>query len=284
MTSNSTRIWKSKAALGLMLSLGSIVMAAPAWAGRISNPVAVFAGLDKITGRITTFDVYMNETVQFGALQVTPKVCYSRDATEAQKVDGFVEVEEITLDRKIRRIFTGWMFADSPGLNAVEHPIYDVWLTGCKVKSDVPRPADLKLPDPTPQPDPAAPKPSADAASQPNGQTTPPDTSVIGTNGKAGDTGQQLPGDGMAPDGTVVQDPNNPPPVTDGTQPLNGAPADAGNPAGQVNPPGVEPDGAPAQPDIAPAQQNPVPVQPNAVPVKPLPKIKGVVPKSPGLF
>lgn len=113
----------------------------PASAARIENRVAVFSGIDKITGRITSFDVYLNETVQFGALQVTPKVCYSRDDTEAQKIDAFIEVDEITLDRKIKRIFTGWMFADSPGLNAVEHPIYDVWLTGCKQESDVPAPA-----------------------------------------------------------------------------------------------------------------------------------------------
>lgn len=111
-------------------------------AARIENPVAVFSGIDKITGRITNFDVYIGETVQFGALQVTPKVCYSRDDTEAQKVTTFVEVDEITLDRKIRRIFTGWMFADSPGLNAVEHPVYDVWLIECKAKSDVPPPED----------------------------------------------------------------------------------------------------------------------------------------------
>jgi hypothetical protein len=123
-----------------LVAMVVICLSGEAQAARISNAVAVFAGLDKITGRVTTFDVYLNETVQFGALQVTPKVCYSRDDTEAQKVDGFVEVDEITLDRKIRRIFTGWMFADSPGLNAVEHPIYDVWLTGCKQKSDVPPP------------------------------------------------------------------------------------------------------------------------------------------------
>ncbi|MGU3398652.1 DUF2155 domain-containing protein [Brucellaceae bacterium D45D] len=109
-------------------------------AERISNPVAEFSGLDKITGRITTFDIYINETVQFGALQVTPKVCYSRTEDEAPRTDSFVEVEEITLDRKIRRIFTGWMFADSPGLNAVEHPIYDVWLKDCKQASKVPAP------------------------------------------------------------------------------------------------------------------------------------------------
>ncbi len=110
-------------------------------ASNIKNAVAEFSGLDKITGRIITFDVYINETVQFGALQVTPRVCYSRPASETPRTAGFVEVDEITLDRKIRRIFTGWMFADSPGLNAVEHAVYDVWLKSCKDKSDVPPPA-----------------------------------------------------------------------------------------------------------------------------------------------
>ncbi|MGO4564931.1 DUF2155 domain-containing protein [Rhizobium sp. 2YAF20] len=136
-----TRSASLRATTGLMLVIGvGAFSALPAEAARIANPVAVFSGLDKITGRITTFDVYLNETVQFGALQVTPKACYSRDDTEQQKVDGFVEVDEITLDRRIRRIFTGWMFAASPGLNAVEHPIYDVWLKECKQKSDVPPP------------------------------------------------------------------------------------------------------------------------------------------------
>ncbi len=110
-------------------------------AERLTNPVAVFSGIDKITGRITTFDVYVDETVQFGALQVTPRVCYTRDETEAPKTTTFVEVDEITLDRKIRRIFSGWMFADSPGLNAVDHAVYDVWLDGCKQTSDIPPPS-----------------------------------------------------------------------------------------------------------------------------------------------
>ncbi|ABC90657.1 hypothetical conserved protein [Rhizobium etli CFN 42] len=131
---------------GSLLALAALLPPVAAHAARIDNPVAVFSGLDKITGRITTFDVYVNETVQFGALQVTPKACYSRDQAEAQKIDGFVEVDEITLDRKIRRIFTGWMFADSPGLNAVEHPIYDVWLKDCKATSDVPAPDSAKAP------------------------------------------------------------------------------------------------------------------------------------------
>lgn len=138
---------KGSAALAVTAAL-----AAPAYAERISNPVAEFNGLDKITGRITSFDVYIGETVQFGALQVTPRVCYTRDEEESQRIDSFVEVEEITLDRKIRRIFTGWMFASSPGLNAVEHPIYDVWLKGCKATSDVPPPPGAKPAEPAPVP------------------------------------------------------------------------------------------------------------------------------------
>ncbi len=99
---------------------------------RIANPHAVFSGLDKITGRIISFDVNINETVQFGALQVTPRVCYSRPPTETPNTDSYIEVDEVTLQGEIKRIFEGWMFAASPGLHAVEHPVYDVWLTDCK--------------------------------------------------------------------------------------------------------------------------------------------------------
>ncbi len=99
---------------------------------KIPNATAVFSGLDKITGRIYPFEVSVKETVQFGALRVTPQACYTRPPTEPQNTTGFVEVDEITLEGKIRRLFTGWMFAASPGLNAVEHPIYDVWLVDCK--------------------------------------------------------------------------------------------------------------------------------------------------------
>jgi hypothetical protein len=107
---------------------------------RVANPVAVFSGLDKITGRITSFDVYIDETVQFGSLQVTPRACFTRPPTDVPRTDAFVQVDEIGLDRKVRRIFSGWMFADSPGLHAVDNPVYDVWLTDCKMKSNVPPP------------------------------------------------------------------------------------------------------------------------------------------------
>jgi hypothetical protein len=110
---------------------GDEVVTAPP-AQKIVNKQAVFSGLDKITGRIIKFDVDMSETVQFGALRVKPQACYTRPATEAANTDAFVEVDEITLQGEVKRIFSGWMFAASPGLSGVEHPIYDVWLTDCK--------------------------------------------------------------------------------------------------------------------------------------------------------
>jgi hypothetical protein len=101
-------------------------------ADKIAHPTAVFEGLDKITGRIISFEVVIDETVQFGALQITPRVCYSRPPTEAPQTDVFAEVDEIDEKKALKRIFTGWMFADSPGLHAIEHPIFDIWLTACK--------------------------------------------------------------------------------------------------------------------------------------------------------
>jgi hypothetical protein len=118
-------------------------------AQKIINKKAVFSGLDKITGRIIHFDEDVGETVQFGALRVKTDACYTRPATEAANTDAFVEVDEITLQGEVKRIFSGWMFAASPGLHGVEHPIYDVWLTDCKdpettvvnAQPDQPKPA-----------------------------------------------------------------------------------------------------------------------------------------------
>ena len=128
------------------IGVAALMLPASVHAEKIKNPVAVFAGLDKITGRIISFDVYIGETVQFGALQVVPRVCYSRPPTEPPQTTAFVEADEITLNNEVRRIFTGWMFASSPGLHAIEHPVYDVWLTDCKQNSSVPPPANYSGP------------------------------------------------------------------------------------------------------------------------------------------
>lgn len=124
----------------LVVATGFVAGALPAYGQLISNPVAVFNGLDKITGRITVFDVYIDEIVQFGSLQLTPKVCYSRPTSQAQSVTAFVQVDEVSLRATVERVFSGWMFADSPALNAVDNAVYDVWLVDCRQTSDVPPP------------------------------------------------------------------------------------------------------------------------------------------------
>ena len=124
-------------------------------AQKIINKKASFSGLDKITGRIINFDEDIGETVQFGALRVKTDACYTRPATEAANTDAFVEVDEITLQGEVKRIFSGWMFAASPGLHGVEHPIYDIWLTDCKgpettVVTAAPDPPKTAAPPPPP--------------------------------------------------------------------------------------------------------------------------------------
>jgi hypothetical protein len=117
------------AALGMMLGLMAAVTSAEAQ--RIENQTAVFAALDKVTARISPLNATLNNIEMFGALKVTARACYSRASTEAPKTSAFVEIDEVLLDGSTRRIFSGWMFAESPGLNALEHPVFDLWLTEC---------------------------------------------------------------------------------------------------------------------------------------------------------
>ena len=118
--------------IGVPLATGLLLLSAlPAQADKIANKMAVFAFLDKVTARISKKAVPLNQTVQFGSLKVTPRSCFTRPLTEEPKTTSFVEVSDQKLDGTTVTIFSGWMLAQSPGLHAVEHPVYDVWLTDC---------------------------------------------------------------------------------------------------------------------------------------------------------
>jgi hypothetical protein len=160
-------------------------------AQKIVNKKASFSGLDKITGRIINFDEDIGETVQFGALRVKTDACYTRPATEAANTDAFVEVDEITLQGEVKRIFSGWMFAASPGLHGVEHPIYDIWLTDCKApdativstQPDLPKPAPppaQKRPPPPKQAQRPSPPPQPQFQQQPQPQPPPQSGGLFG--------------------------------------------------------------------------------------------------------
>ncbi len=190
-----------------------------ALADKIKHPTARFAGLDKITGRIIAFDVAIDETVQFGTLQITPRACFTRPPTEAPLTLGFAEVDEVLNSDEYKRIFSGWMFAASPGLNAVEHPVYDVWVTDCIGGKDIIREpvAGLPLEDPA-----SATKPGA----QPRPRTQQPQQV------------RPVTGAAPAPQGSVTSTPLSPPtaprpvapaplPGAQGAQPLPPRPAAA---------------------------------------------------------
>lgn len=112
-----------------------VAAASTASADRIENQVAVFSALDKVTARISKIEIPLNQTATFGALKITPRACYSRPPTDEPKTTTFVEIDETQVDGSEKRIFTGWMFAESPGIYGLEHPTYDVWLTHCEKPS-----------------------------------------------------------------------------------------------------------------------------------------------------
>ena len=93
-------------------------------------------GLDKITARITTFDAPIDEPVRFGALEIVARDCTKRPPEEPPEVTVFLEIAEIGQPGGERTpLFAGWMFASSPAISALEHPVYDVWAIDCKIAS-----------------------------------------------------------------------------------------------------------------------------------------------------
>ncbi|MBC7101979.1 MAG: DUF2155 domain-containing protein [Parvibaculum sp.] len=129
-------------------ALGVVLLAfgaSPVLAGKY--PVAVFSGLDKITARVTSFEAKVNEPTTFGALQVLVRTCDKNAPEETPRTAAYVEIRQLerrgatAADPDAQTevhpapIFSGWMFAESPGLNALEHPVYDVWVTDCKTSS-----------------------------------------------------------------------------------------------------------------------------------------------------
>src|SRR5262249_41798318 len=127
VNSHKTAVLMAAALLAALISAVQADMAA------ISNSVALFAALDKVTGRVSPLEIKMRQTMTFGALRVTPPACYPNPPDQVPQTAAFIEVDELLLDGTARRIFTGWTFAESPGLHAVEHPTFDVWLTSCKM-------------------------------------------------------------------------------------------------------------------------------------------------------
>ena len=92
----------------------------------------VLRGLDKITARVTTFNLPLGRIVKFGTLKIIARTCHKRPPEDPPEISAFLEIdEEISGKGNFRPLFTGWMFASSPALSALEHSVYDVWVIDC---------------------------------------------------------------------------------------------------------------------------------------------------------
>ncbi len=103
----------------------------------VERVIAVLQGLYKITARIATFEAPVDEPVRFGRLDILVRACHKRPPEEPPESAAFLEIGEETRDGGRARHFSGWMFASSPALSAMDHPVYDVWVIDCKKSSKV---------------------------------------------------------------------------------------------------------------------------------------------------
>ena len=128
-------------------------MAGPAYAEMADYPIVKLQSLDKVTARTMTFEAKVGSTVKFGPLYIKVQACRKAPPIEKPESAAFLQIWEVTPHEEAKWIFSGWMFASSPSLSSMDHPIYDVWVIDCledKTKEEAT--ADQKQ-DPAPQKD-----------------------------------------------------------------------------------------------------------------------------------
>jgi hypothetical protein len=119
------------AAVALCFAMTLVALPPVAAKGKLKKAVT-FRGLDKITARIVTFHAPIDELIKYGSLTIMVRSCRKAPPEDTPEVAAFIEVDDQRPGMQDpKRLFTGWMFASSPALSALEHPIYDVWVTDC---------------------------------------------------------------------------------------------------------------------------------------------------------
>ena len=103
--------------------------------GSVAHPVLELRALDKITGRASVLLAPLNVPVKFATLSIVARSCYSTPASETPETSAFLQIDDRRPDQAERRVFSGWMYASSPGLNGMQHPLYDVWAISCKTNA-----------------------------------------------------------------------------------------------------------------------------------------------------
>jgi hypothetical protein len=126
---------QSSPGVSMDIRLAPVRPAASVRAGSAAHPVLELRALDKITGRASVLMAPLNEPVKFATLIIVARSCYSTPASETPETSAFLQIDEHRQDQPERRVFSGWMYASSPGLNAMQHPLYDVWAISCKTNA-----------------------------------------------------------------------------------------------------------------------------------------------------
>jgi hypothetical protein len=122
------------AAAGLAIALGAA--GARADGPTIEYKVALLQGLDKVTARVSPLRAPIGVPTEFGTLEIVARACRGTPPTEPPESAAFLEIRELPPasepDAPPTKLFSGWMFASSPAVSALEHPVYDVWVIGCE--------------------------------------------------------------------------------------------------------------------------------------------------------
>lgn len=96
------------------------------------EPGVVLRALDKMNARVGEIKASINQPFKFGTLTITARACRDTPPEDKPEAAAFLDISEATADGTEQSVFHGWMFASSPALSAMEHPNYDLWITGCK--------------------------------------------------------------------------------------------------------------------------------------------------------
>ena len=94
--------------------------------------ITLLQGLDKVTARVSTIEAPIGRVVRFGTLEIIARTCDKRPPEEPPESAAFLDVWEVRPGEPAISLFRGWMFASSPALSALEHPVYDVWVIDCR--------------------------------------------------------------------------------------------------------------------------------------------------------
>lgn len=116
----------------LLTATSLMALAAPAHAVMEDYPSIKLQGLDKSVGRTVTFEAKVGSTIQYGPLYIKIHACRKAPPIEAPESAAFLQIWEVPPGaQKSEWVFSGWMFASSPALSAMDHAVYDVWVLDC---------------------------------------------------------------------------------------------------------------------------------------------------------